>query len=213
MKNLVVIEDFYKNPLAVRDYALTRCRYLNSDKTQNEFPGTESEQGFFSADVVRKIEDAIGEKVDVNPKQFSFGVFSKTYFSDQPKKSIHVDSSDWTAIVYLSLPEHCQGGTVLYESKEYGWSSIPAEKTLKDHGFASRAHFINTYLKENSKNFDLWNVTCRVGMKFNRMVVFRSHEMFHAAEGYFGNNDYDCRLMQLFFFKTQSEGSNECHRD
>jgi hypothetical protein len=172
MKNLVVIDNFYKNPEAVRRYALTKAQYLPKEKLPEGFVGTESQQSFFSPDVVGKISDAIGEKIIVDPSRFAFGVFAKTYASDDKNKKIHVDSSEWTAVLYLSRPEDCQGGTLFYEENP--------ERKPED-----------------------WKISTRVGMKFNRMVVFKANSLFHAAEGYFGDCDENCRLLQLFFFKTQ----------
>lgn len=203
MKNLIVIDDFYQNPWAVRNYALTKSQYMSVDQLDVEFAGTESLRGFYSDEVTNKIQNALGKQIDVNPKNFSYGVFSKTYASDEVKKTIHLDGSDWTAVLYLSRPEDCRGGTVFYEHKNWGWSEIPDEETLQSHGYLSREDFINKGLKPCSQNFSEWRISARVGIKFNRLVLFRSGKLFHAAEGYFGNTDDDCRLLQLFFFKTK----------
>jgi hypothetical protein len=203
MKNMIVIEDFYKNPQAVRDYALNKVKYMTPEQLNPEFAGTESQRGVFSPEVIQKIEKALGQNIEVNPQQFAFGVFSKTYASDESKKCVHVDGSDWTAVLFLSRPEDCQGGTVFYEHKDLGWNEVPSLETLQSKGYSSREEFIEGDLKKDSRDFSKWKVSARVGMKFNRLVLFRSGTMFHAAEGYFGSEDQDCRLLQLFFFKTK----------
>lgn len=204
MKNIIVIDNFYKNPLEVRDYALQKAKYLTGAQVGPEFPGTESVKGFYSPEIIKKIEDAIGKKIEVNPRDYSFGVFSKTFASDEKRRSVHVDASDWTALLYLSRPQDCQGGTVFYEHKGLGWSQIPSLEELQSKGYLSREEFIQGDLKRDSKNFENWKVSSRIGMKFNRLLLFRSGDLFHAAEGYFGDCDLNCRLLQLFFFRTKS---------
>lgn len=203
MKNIIVIDNFYENPYAVRNFALTKARYLSNEKLPKNFPGTESEQSFFSDEVVRKIEKAIGEEVLVNPAECSFGVFAKTFSNDERNRTIHVDSSDWSAVLFLSKPADCRGGTVFYEDLETGWTEIPELTSLKKMGFPSVEHFKSEYLKKKSQQFNNWKISSRVAMKFNRMVLFRSGKLFHAAEGYFGETDDNCRLLQLFFLKTK----------
>jgi hypothetical protein len=205
MKNIVVIDNFYRNPEAVRRYALNKVSYISNENLPEKFPGTESQQSFYSADVISKMEQAIGERIVAEPAQYSFGVFAKTYAKDEKKKTIHVDGSDWTALLYLSRPEDCQGGTSFYEDKSLGWNQIPDIETLNQRGFESVEDFKNTYLKAMGQEYSNWKVSTRVGMKFNRMVIFRAGALFHAAEGYFGETDENCRLIQLFFFKTMKE--------
>ena len=208
MKNLIVIDNFYQNPNTVRDYALNKATYLPSHQLHPKFAGTESQQGFFSDAVVHKLESALGQKIEVNPQKFAFGVFSKTFAADEIKKSVHVDGSDWAAVLYLSRPEDCQGGTVFYEHKTWGWSGIPSLDVLQSRGFQSRADFINSDVNKNSQDLSKWKISARIGMKFNRLVLFRAGTFFHAAEGYFGNNDQNCRLLQLFFFNIQEFQKN-----
>lgn len=205
MKNIIVMDNFYKNPEIVRSYALNKVSYISKENLPNRFPGTESVQSFFSKDVIRKMEQAIGETVVVNPAQYSFGVFAKTYAADEKKKAVHVDGSDWTALLYLSRPQDCQGGTTFYEDRETGWNSIPDLATLQTKGFQSVELFKQEHLNKKSQDLAQWKVSTKVGMKFNRMILFRAGSLFHAADGYFGDSDENCRLIQLFFFKIQKE--------
>lgn len=209
MKNIIVIDNFYKDPWAVRDYALTKAKYLSADQLNPDFAGTESLKGIYSDDVIKKLEVAIGQSIEVNPKNFAFGVFAKTFARDGTKKEVHVDASDWTALLYLSRPEDCQGGTVFFENKKLGWNEIPNEDILHSCGYGSRENFVNGDLKDWGKDFSKWHISARVGMKFNRLVLFRAGTLFHAAEGYFGNTDENCRLLQLFFFKTKPSATED----
>lgn len=204
MKNLIVIDDFYRNPQAVRDYALNKVDYFGRDDLANEFAGTESKQSFYTADVVAKIERAVGQTIKVEPEKYSFAVFWKTFASDARNLVVHVDQSDWTGLVYLSRPQDCQGGTSFYQHKESGLDTIPDEEQLQALGYESKKDFVQRFVTPQGKSPDHWRQLARVGMKFNRMILFRAGDMFHGADGYFGDNDENCRLLQLFFFKTEA---------
>lgn len=205
MKNIVVIDNFYSNPWAVREYALNKAQYISKENLPGEFPGTESKQSFFTPGVVEKMELAIGQKITPEPANYSFGVFAKTYAKDLRNKSIHVDSSDWTGLLYLSRPEDCRGGTNFYSHKDSGLDQVPSDSELLDMGFSSKNEFIEKFLKPIGQEPSQWNVSVKVGMKFNRMLLFKAGELFHSADSYFGDSDNNCRLIQLFFFKTYKE--------
>jgi len=202
MKNIIVIDNFYNMPYKVRDLALNKTEYLDKNSLPFNFPGTESRQSFYSQSLIDRINVATGESMVVDPSKFSFGVFAKTFAHDERKKVVHVDSSDWTALVYLSLPEHCKGGTVFYEDRETGLSSIPKTQELERLGYSSSENFNEKFIKPRAQSLRYWKTTARIAMKFNRMVLFRAGSLFHASEDYFGETDNDCRLIQLFFFKS-----------
>ena len=203
MKYLIVIDDFYSNPAAVRNFALTKTEYLPSAALPGEFPGTESKKSFFTPAVVQRLQSAVGEKVSPQPARFSFGVFAKAYAQDHRKKVVHVDHTGWTGLVYLNPPEQCRGGTSFYRHKGTGLDRVPEENGLENLGYTSRSDFLDRFLRPISSREEEWEVSARVGMKFNRLVLFRAGDLFHAAEGYFGNTDEEARLIQLFFFETE----------
>jgi hypothetical protein len=203
MKNLIVIDNFYRHPVAVREYALSKAKYLPKEQTPQEFAGTESIQGFYSDELIQKIETNLGKQIDIDTKRFAFGVFSKTTEQDSFKKTVHVDSSQWTGILYLSKPEHCRGGTTTYKHIKTGWTEIPNDDVLQNSAYGSRTQFIDQEVTPNGRDFSKWEVSVRAGMVFNRMVLMNSGQLFHSAESYFGNCDENCRLTQLFFFNTK----------
>ncbi len=201
MKNIIVIDDFYEKPEVVRNLAL-KADYLESDKTPLNFVGTESKKSFYSDSLIKKIEKSIGKNIVVDPIRYSFGVFSKSFSTDQKNLTVHLDACEWTALVYLSLPEHCQGGTHFYVHPLTGTSAVPELEKIQDLGFSTRDDFIAKTVVPIGKDLSQWQESVRVKMKFNRMIIFKSGSLFHAGSGCFGSDDANCRLTQLFFFKT-----------
>lgn len=139
----------------------------------------------------------------MDPQNYSFAVFYKTFGKDEGRRTVHVDQSDWTGLVYLNKPEDCQGGTSFYQHIETGLDSVPNADRIQEMGFENREDFVKKFVSKEGKDLNRWKRIGRVGMKSNRMLLFRAGEMFHAADAYFGNSDTDCRLAQLFFFKIQ----------
>ncbi len=205
MKNIIVVDDFYEKPELIRDYALTKAQYLSKRQLEANFPGTESVHSFTTGAVIKKIETAIGQSIVVDPTRFSFGVFAKTYETEQFKKAVHVDTSEWTGIIYLNLPHECNGGTSFYEHRATRLNAIPPQNQLQRMGYSDSEDFKKNLLQPNSRNDDLWKVSVKVGMKFNRLVLFKASELFHAADNYFGSVEIGCRLTQLFFFSTKGD--------
>lgn len=202
MKKLVVIDNFYESPGAVRDFALTKAEYFAADQLSEGYAGTESKRSYYSCKVVEKIEKAIGQKIVVDETHFSFAVFCKSFQKDERNRSVHLDPSDWTGLVYLNKQEDCRGGTAFYRHIETGLELVPSDAKLTELGYSSRGDFMKRLVYPQSKDFTKWEQTGRIGMKYNRMLLFRASEMFHSATGYFGASNDDCRLTQLFFFKT-----------
>lgn len=202
MKNFIVVDGFYKNPWAVRQLALT-TEYFKPDELPSDFAGTESRTSFTHDGIVKKIESIVGGKIEFNPRRFSFGVFCKTFAHDERHRGVHVDESDWTGVVYLSRPENCRGGTSIYRHIDSGLDRVPEAAALQERGYRDRREFIDRFVTPQGRDPSRWEVSMRAGSVFNRLVLFRAGQLFHASEGYYGTSDDDCRLTQLFFFKMQ----------
>ena len=88
MKNIIVLDNFYSDPEAVRELALS-CEWIEKEELPEAFPGSESKVSFFNDDIVQKIEKALGQKIEVDPVGSSFGVFAKASNEDQGKNPVH----------------------------------------------------------------------------------------------------------------------------
>ena len=47
-----------------------------------------------------------------------------------------------------------------------------------------------------------WELVDRIGNKYNRLIMYRG-DHFHMSLDYFGQDLYDGRLFQTFFFDTE----------
>lgn len=190
MKDIIVVDNFYENPDAVRSLAL-QVPYLDSKKLPARFNGTESKKGYFSKSLVEKLESLLGRKIAVNSKNYSFGVFSLITDEDKENQSIHVDSVEWVGLIYLNLPDECSGGTSFFRHLITGASTFINEQK-------SNLELSDAY------NLDKWIEWRTVEMKFNRLVLFQANKYFHSAKTFSCFTKNQPRITQRFFFNLST---------
>lgn len=200
MKNLIVIDNFYSDPMAVREIALEEnyqdVRLLN-------YPGLQSEHAFYNNRMIQKFQESIGAVIDPDVEVLTFGKFRFMTSESGSRIKVHVDGlAEWTGIVYLNPPEQCEGGTVFYRHKVTGLEGPPAPFEMINYGFQSALDFERQIIETQSLDMTQWQETSFIGMRFNRLVLFRGNEMFHSHTHGFGETFENSRLTQNFFFNT-----------
>ena len=110
-----------------------------------------------------------------------------------PPHWAHNDASmgQYSLMLYLNRPEHCQGGTALLEHKLFGLRDGPRDEEEMEAW------------KQNTNDADAWKQTMVCEMKTNRAFIFRS-ELMHAAlpVSGFGKDAKDGRLVLTAFFNA-----------
>lgn len=197
--NFIVIDDFYKKPKAVREIALS-ADYLGRDKLQEGRSGTETAKCFFTQSIVDRFEKLIGKKISFDPSKNTFGAFALQAKEDQKLNRVHIDTCDWTGLVYLNPGEQDGGGTCTYIHKKTGIEEVPPIEELQRMGFTNKEEFLKATVEVDGLSTEAWKVSCRAGMRFNRLILFKAGHLFHAAESYFGKQIDDSRITQLFMF-------------
>lgn len=179
-KRIFVVDDFYTDPYAVREYALQQefvadLRYYKGKRTQEKFfvPGT------------RKVfESIIGQPITVWDDYGMNGVFQTCNAEDA--LVYHTDLQQWAGMVYLTPDAPFQCGTSMYAHKQTKARHVshPGIESAFDGGYYDKT------------KFELVDV---VGNVFNRLVIFNG-KCIHAASEYFGKELEDSRLFHMFFF-------------
>src|SRR3546814_8877771 len=75
----------------------------------------------------------VGEPLRPMPPTESHAKFRITLAGDVGRAKVHVDSSHWSGILYLSRPEDCQGGTAFFRH-------IPTNTERAPYDDRSEAH-------------------------------------------------------------------------
>ena len=188
--NSLTIDNFYSNPMDVREFALRQ-----EFKVRGNYPGQRTES--FLSDATKKtLRDILhpfaGEITNWGGEYT--GSFQYTTASD--RSWIHADSTtDWAAVCYLTPDAPLTAGTGIFKHKETGWSNFDYR------------NYDPEYLKQappghDSQDYTKWEMVDRIGNVFNRLIMYRA-DNYHVSLDYFGKDMYDGRLFQVFFFNTE----------
>lgn len=177
--DLMIIDNFYTNPDAVRAFALTQ-----DFSVTGQFPGRRT-PSFLTDDVKQCIQywmPFAGNVTNWYEDSGYTGAFQFTTALD--RTWIHCDhTSMWAGVCYLTPDAPLSSGTAMYRHKESGNWRAPE----------------NIYEGYDQTKWDKVDV---IGNKYNRLILYRG-DLFHASLDYFGKDLYDGRLFQTFFFDTE----------
>ena len=189
--NSLTIDDFYSNPMEVREFALKQ-----EFKVRGNYPGQRTEP-FLTDNTRQKIKEILypfAGEITWWGGEYT-GSFQYTTAAD--RSWIHADSTtDWAAVCYLTPDAPLSSATGLFRHKETGWSNFDykRENDVEYMKGAPSGHDMQDYTK--------WEIVDRVGNVFNRLIMYRA-DNYHVSLDYFGKDMYDGRLFQVFFFNTE----------
>ncbi len=203
-QSIIVIDDFYDDPFAVRKMALS-LEY--NRKPGASYPGKEAYIPDPNWQKARdQLRSYINEPCDgPSPKNPAFlqGKFRIALAEDDKTRldGVHQDVQRWSGIVYLSLPKDCKGGVALFRHKETGVTAATPEW---EHKVFSK--LLSLEPKERSiallaygRDYSNWEEIGLIPMKFNRAILLMA-QCFHSSAGIFGDNFENGRLTQHFEF-------------
>lgn len=179
-KRIFVIDNFYSDPYAVREYALQQefiedLRYYKGKRTKEKF---------FIPGIKEAFETIIGQPITVWDEYAMNGIFQTCNAKDP--LVYHTDMQQWAGMIYLTPNAPFECGTSFYAHKE------TKARHVSDHGIDSA--FDGGFY--DSTKFELVDT---VGNVFNRLVIFNG-KCIHSASRYFGQTLEDSRLFHMFFF-------------
>lgn len=189
--NSLIIDDFYTNPIEVRNFALQQ-----EYKVRGNFPG-ERTKSFLNdniKDLIQKVLEPTVGKVTNWGGEYT-GSFQ--YTTSKDRSWIHTDSyTDWAGVCYLTPDAPLSSGTGLFKHKE---TNITTWKNYEGQEDDPIYKIIST----DSQDYTKWEMVDRIGNVFNRLILYRSNN-FHVSLDYFGTDKENGRLFQVFFFNTEN---------
>ena len=196
-RNLIIVDDFLKNPDAVRSYALKQNFELFGGKN---WPGRDSSECHGEEEMTQACSEVVGQQLAIKPAN-KCSYFRHTKIGQHGSQHIHFDPNPgliWAGVLYLTPIFHPTAGTKFWKHKETGWDTSPTMEEASKYGINSHkdmCQFFNTEGNDKSK----WIETDNVGFKYNRLVMFNP-ALWHSNGDWFGTTEDDSRLVQLFFF-------------
>lgn len=192
-KDIYVIDNFYKNPDDVRNYAIGKKFKLHSTLYETQFYNPKLFYNI-SKQLITFFENISNTKINENEWNKDLLNDSNGFFQYITKKSNPVIHNDfyWGVIIYLTPNPQSPSGTSLFQHKETNIykvndSTYQVNKDLWKEG-------------EKSK-INKWKIRHRIENKYNRALIFDSRN-FHSSDGGFGDNIKNSRLYQTFFFSN-----------
>jgi hypothetical protein len=99
----------------------------------------------------------------------------------------------WAAVLYLTPNAPLESGTAIYQNKETKISMLDRNNPETDYNNSG----------DILSDLDKWEPIIRVSNIFNRMVMYRGEYYHRSMLPGFGENQYNGRLFQTFFFNTE----------
>jgi hypothetical protein len=199
--NLIVVDDFFEDPWAVRRLALAG-RFVQSADVG--FTGSWYRPRDFAIEpCLRKIAGALGEDVVYDPKlPFSFRSLTRKQWE---KKStlVHHDHALWVAFVCLTSPSLPQVFTAFYRHRASGLYGLHDARAVRERVRAGKLDLrrLGAALAADSARLSRWVEVGRVSYVWNRLIVMRARQ-FHAAGRGFGTAPKNAKLTLLIPFET-----------
>ncbi len=197
LPSLLIIDDFLSDPLAARNAALA-LDYDPAYKRGN-YPGHVSTTPLDIQGL-----DARVSKIINAPVQAATGTSHShcriTLKGDKGRSGVHIDPAFYSGILYLSLPEHCKGGTEFFRHKRTGLERVPNDPlAITTAGYGDINALIEDVVNRDTLHKAKWERTMLVPMRFNRLILF-SPWLFHNSGAAFGAFPETGRLVHLMFF-------------
>ncbi len=196
--SLIIVDDFLSAPDAqqLRDAALR----LTYPEQQGAFPGRNSLERLEMEGLDEAVSHLVGERVRPIQPLRSHAKFRLTLATDVGRAKVHVDEAYWSGILYLSRPEDCQGGTEFFRHRRTGTERAPVgAQELAALGYSTMEEMHRDIVEKDSSDDAKWEMTMRVPMRFNRLVLLRPW-LWHTAGPAFGDRPENARLVYLMFF-------------
>lgn len=179
----IVIDNFYRNPEAVREFAL-QCDFKLHP---NNHKGRRTDECFRFEGLKERFEEIVGKKIKNWNLYGCNGCFQYCIAGDQ--LVYHCDLQEYAGVLFLTPDAPVQTGTSFFRSKHT--KKMKVEKDERNIVFRNGFY--------DSTEFDKVDT---VGNVYNRLVLFDA-QTIHAASEYFGTTKENGRLFQLFFFDLE----------
>jgi len=180
-----VVDNFYTDPDAIRDFALQQQYQHNVDGEQG-YIGTRTERQFLFPGLKERFEQIMGRSITRWQDHGMNGRFQ--YCKAGEPLVYHCDLQAWAGMIYLTPNAPYETGTSTYALKG------------TDIRHLNHADIQRCFLP-GSRNFDgtRFETVDVLGNVYNRLVIFNAGYL-HAASKYFGFTAENSRLWQMFFF-------------
>jgi len=185
--NLIIIDNFYQDPDAVRAHALSREFTVKGNYPGNRtdcVPDKQREylKTYFEERVLKR---AITYWPDGYNTAFQ-------YTTEEATTWVHHDLTSWAGVLYLTPNAPVESGTGIYRHKETGIYQFKPGRPETELNYEK-------FLQDMTK----WEQIAFVGNVYNRLVIYRGFLYHRSVLPGFGTDKNTGRLFQTFFFDSE----------
>jgi hypothetical protein len=196
---LIVVDEFYADPATVREFCFRTCRFRGAGRYN--YPGWEGDKGATPPELEKALASIVGGDIEVDAERFTWGGFRLITEESGRNAAVHADSgADWAGLVYLSPNAPTSGGTGFFRHRATGLEAPPTDAQARIFGFSDADSFDLEVIRPQKCDNDAWELVSWIAPVYNRLVLFRGRECYHAPLAGFGSTTEDARLTHNFFF-------------
>lgn len=206
----ILVDGFYVNPDAVRERAL-RSQY--ADISLTDYPGFGSRSTLDAQSLRKRFAGLVGADLNVDTDRFTWGGFRFITGESARRSKVHADTAvEWAAMVYLTPDAPTSAGTGLFRHRSTGFDAPPTDRQARALGYCDAAQFDDVVIRADKADFSKWELVDQVEPVFNRLVIFRGSQRYHAPLGGCGDSPETARLTHSFFFNVLPDLGVPAHR-
>lgn len=197
--SFIVVDDFLDDPEPLRNAALN----MTYPDVQGPYPGRNSKERINLEGLHNEISRLVGEPLVPMAHDQAHGKCRIAMANDVGTAKVHTDGSHWSGILYLTKPEDCKGGTEFFRHKATNTERAPYNdrESMEKFGAPSAKQWVADILESDSADDSKWDMTMRIPMRYNRLVLLRPW-LWHTAGESFGDKPENARLIYLMFFAS-----------
>ena len=197
---VTVINNFYDNPDAIRQFALSQKYTFRHEEKELEYvyPGCRTKDlhalsPSLQALVLKKLV-SVFHVPEHDLMRWAISSSFQSVSAVYKEGVIHTDTNTiFAGVLYLSPNAPMDAGTSLYKKNaSFDDNKYRAACDLNTERFKTGKIAMDTGYHS------MFDEVVRVNNVYNTLILFEG-DMFHAANKFFGNNLQDSRLAQVFF--------------
>ena len=179
-----IVDNFYQDPDSIRKFAL--AQEYDQGGIGKYYIGNRTKQQFLFPGLKEEFEYIMNRRIE---KWEEHGMNGRFQVCKEGEPLVyHCDPQRWAGMLYLTPNAPYQSGTSTH--------------ALKGTDVRHLSHpDITKCFRPGSQNLDrtIFEPVDTFGNVYNRLVIFNAGYL-HSATDYFGYNNDNCRLWQMFFF-------------
>ncbi len=200
--SLIIVDDFLENADELRRAALR----LTYPPQEGAFPGRNSLERIEIGGLARKVSDLVREPLKVDlAAAVACEMPHLAGGRRGPRQSAH---RSWRALVGHPVPQSARRLRTAVRS--FSGIAVPVpimrpsmRRSSPRLGYSSDQEMHREIIEKDSSDDAKWELTMRVPMRFNRLILLRPW-LWHTAGPAFGDSMENGRLVYLMFFESGS---------